>query len=347
MDVIDKIKGLLKEVGESINTQRSQFGSKSVTKGEKDKIIEMSVKIDTCRTLCETRVVGLKLVIEHRNTDIERIVQASLQSVQTSTPRPTYSSVATRSVAIPNKNKIIIKSENIEKFDKELRQKISPTKEKVNVTFYKKINNNTAIINTASKEESERLTKAITEKITEVKVQQEKLLDPSIVIFRTNNILKEDVTEFFKESFGLDPVSVHKITGPKASRMYVHCSPELYQKLPAEKRLQIKWESLSFVDCINPRLCKKCCRFGHGEKFYKASEEYIKFINTNKEISCTNCLYARVAKACAYKDVDKKLNDKEVVGKCLQSIEHTTLNKNCPCYLKAVENLRSKTNFGS
>lgn len=124
------------------------------------------------------------------------------------------------------------------------------------------------------------------EKITNIKVHQEKLLDPSIVIFRTNNIQEEDVAEFFNESYGIAPVSVlHKVTGVKASRIYVRCSPELYQLLPTEKRIRIKWEFLSFVDAINPRLCKKCCRFGHSDKFCRASEEYITFVNAQKEIT--------------------------------------------------------------
>lgn len=172
-------------------------------------------------------------------------------------------------------------------------------------------------------------------------------MDPSIVIFRTNNINEEDVINFFQESYGSAPISVNKVSGVRASRIYVRCSPEQYQQLPMDKRIRIMWESLAFVDAVNPRLCKKCCRFGHSEKFCKASEAYIKFIEANSEISCTNCLYANVAKECKYKEIDKSLYNKEIVGKCLQSIDHTTHNKNCPCYLKAVENLRSKTNFGS
>lgn len=147
MEIIDKLKGLLKEVGDHITTQRSQFGSKILTKLEKDKILEMVTKMETCKTLCETLVDGLKLVVENKNSDIERIVKTSLQSIQSiqpTTPRPTYSNVATSSVSFPkkktiNKNKIIIKAEDIEKFDKELKQKICPSKERVNVTFYKKL----------------------------------------------------------------------------------------------------------------------------------------------------------------------------------------------------------------
>lgn len=57
-----------------------------------------------------------------------------------------------------------MKAENMDQFDKDLKAKISPAKEKINVTFYKKVNSNTAVINTASKEESIKLTKIINDR---------------------------------------------------------------------------------------------------------------------------------------------------------------------------------------
>lgn len=93
-------------------------------------------------------VEGLKTTLENKNSDIEKIVKESFHSVKTAlAPRPTYSSVATKSVAATNvaankktinKNKIIINAENIDEFDKQLKQKICPQKVKVNVTFYLK-----------------------------------------------------------------------------------------------------------------------------------------------------------------------------------------------------------------
>lgn len=47
MDIFGKLKDLLKEVGEHTETQLNQFGSKSVTRTEKDTVISMANKIKT------------------------------------------------------------------------------------------------------------------------------------------------------------------------------------------------------------------------------------------------------------------------------------------------------------
>lgn len=82
-------------------------------------------------------VESIKMLLENKQSDIEKIVKTSNYSMKTSAQRPTYSSVTANKKTI-NKNKIIIKADNIDQFDKELKQKICPNKEKVNVTFYKK-----------------------------------------------------------------------------------------------------------------------------------------------------------------------------------------------------------------
>lgn len=98
--------------------------------------------------------------------------------------------------------------------------------------------------------------------------------DLCIVIFRTNNITEEDVVNYY-DSFGSAPVLVNTVTGAKASRIYVHCSLDQYKQLLTEKRLCTMWEFLTFVDAVNPFMCRKCSRFGHIEKFCKADEYYM------------------------------------------------------------------------
>lgn len=46
---------------------------------------------------------------------------------------------------------------------------------------------------------------------------------------------------------------VSKITTARASRTYIQLHPDQYRKVVNLGELPIKWESLSFVDAINPR----------------------------------------------------------------------------------------------
>lgn len=330
------------------NSIRAQFLGKSMTREEKDTVLAKAAEIDTSTKSTITAAKKIKKVLDDTEATIKSTVTAALHT-NTKSIRPMYSSIAANSnnKKTVNKNRIIIKTDNAEKFDQQLKQKVSPEKEKVKVTFYKKLNNNTCIINTASKEESEKLTKIIAARIPEAKVQQERLLDPTICIFRCNNVSEKDVETHFVDAFGIKPTTTTKVTGPKASRIYVRCSAELYKLLPVEKRIRILWESLAFEDAVNPRFCRKCQRFGHVEKFCKAEDRVIQFVNDYKEATCTNCLHSSIAKQCQYKNIASSLANKELVGKCIDSIDHVTNNKNCPHYQKAVENLRAKTDFGS
>lgn len=154
MDTIKKLNDLLKEVKALTKKIRAQFKGKSVNKPEKDTIIESSNKIDTCIGTSIDLIKDMKKILENDHSSIQNVVKEALHSRVTAAARPTFSNVVANKKQI-NKNRIIIKTENVEAFDKQLKQKVSPSKEKVNVTFYKKINNNTCIINTATKEESD------------------------------------------------------------------------------------------------------------------------------------------------------------------------------------------------
>lgn len=73
MDIITKLKDLLAEVGKHTETQLNQFASKTVTKTEKDTLISMANKIKNLKSTAESLVDGLKIVLENKNTDIEKI----------------------------------------------------------------------------------------------------------------------------------------------------------------------------------------------------------------------------------------------------------------------------------
>lgn len=121
-----------------------------------------------------------------------------------------------------NKNKITIKSDNIEKFYTELLQKVQLHKEKVKMIFYKQIILNTAIINTATKEESDKLTVIISDRIQEAQVQQENLLDPTICIFRDSNISEEDIEVKVLEAYDRFLLLKSLVQRPVGSTFVVH-----------------------------------------------------------------------------------------------------------------------------
>lgn len=100
-------------------------------------IIKSSNKIDTCITNSETVSLTIKTILEEKQANIQNVVKTAVYSHIPGTPKPMYSNVVqNKKPAI--KNKIITKSQNIDEFDKQLKSKVSPTKENINVTFYKK-----------------------------------------------------------------------------------------------------------------------------------------------------------------------------------------------------------------
>lgn len=349
MDTLKAINDLITAVTDNTEKIGKQFNSKSVTRTEKETILSSTKDINIQMINLKAIAEKLKIILETKKDQIQDVVKCVLHSQSITTPavaKPSYSNIVQNRKPIINKNKIIIKADNIDAFDKQVKSKVNLAKENVQVTFYKKLNNNTAIINTASKADSEKLADLIKSRVTDCKVTHEKLLDPTILLFRTNNVTEDDVRTYFQESFGSEPVTITKVQGAKGSRIYIRCTPEQYRQLPADKRLRINWESLAFTDSLNPRYCKKCLRFGHSEKYCKAEDNYTNFVNNHKEHTCVNCLYTAVSKSCQYKDIHTHLINTEFVKTCAASIEHTTLDKNCPVYLKAVENLTSKINFG-
>lgn len=95
------------------------------------------MEIDTCMVKCMGLSNNIKSIITGKELNIH-IVLKSILHVQQPSARQSYSDIAANKKKMINKNKIIIKSDNMEDFDKQLKSKVIPHTDKVNATFYKK-----------------------------------------------------------------------------------------------------------------------------------------------------------------------------------------------------------------
>lgn len=71
-----------------------------------------------------------------------------------------------------------------------------------------KKNTNTIIINTATKKDSRKLSSLIRDRVKQADVQEEKFLDPTIYVFRTNNVSMVHVKNFFQDTY--NPTRVYQ-----------------------------------------------------------------------------------------------------------------------------------------
>lgn len=345
---LEQLGRLLADVTGLTDTIAKQSSDKKLNKAQQN--TALSTNLGNINTKIGEAVLVLEKLKKLHNatiTDIQSVVRSALHSGVTQGTRPISYRDATLNKRTVPKNKLIIKSEKIDDVEKELKKKVCLTKSKVNVTFFKKINSNTCIINTASREDQIKLATEIKSKIDTCQVIEEKLLNPTILVFRTKNIKDEDINEYFQDTTGEKPISTNKISTDKASRTYVQLSPHQYKTVTANgsNRIRINWESLPFVDSINPR-CSVCNRFGHPAKYCKSHDYYKDFVKTCNE-SCSNCVADKIHKGpVKFKDLSDYFKNNTLVSQLCSEIDHPATSKNCPCYIKACEDLKGKIDFG-
>lgn len=63
-----------------------------------------------------------------------------------------------------------------------------------------------------TKEDSSELAQQIKSKIKECTAQKQKLLNSTILLFRTRNISEEDINEYFADTTDSEPVYANKIS---------------------------------------------------------------------------------------------------------------------------------------
>lgn len=349
---LDDLGQLIKNVKAATDGIRLQFPDKSVSR-KKSTIMEFADNIDNFMAEATLKIQNIDKLLKSKSTEVQSAVRAILHDEKkflgkTQGPAVSFRDALLNKPKPAPKNKIIIKATDIKAFDKQLKQKINIAKNKINVTFYKQINENTCIINTATKEDSNELAQQIRDKIKECTVQEQKLLNPTILLFRTKNISEEDVKEYFIDTTGSEPVHINKISTERAARTYIQLTPAQYKSLPTDGRLRINWEAVPFVVAINPRKCQKCDRYGHPEKFCRASDEYVQLAKTCKEnTTCTSCVADKIRANCSHNEFNNSIKDLSNIKEAMAGVDHAAHSKSCPCYDKAYADLKSRIDFGA
>lgn len=112
----------------------------------------------------------------------------------------------------------------------------------------------------------------------------------------------------------------------KSFNIIIEISPNAYKFIASFKKLNIGWRQCNIYEHHNIMQCFKCYRFGHqanvcknGTTCSKCSEEHSSSVCQSTEFKCINCSISKVK-------LNMNLN-----------ASHTAYDRECPCYVRLVE----------
>lgn len=142
-----------------------------------------------------------------------------------------------------------------------------------------------------------------------------------------NSFSQENFIKEFKPSFKVGP------RGKEHVHWVVECSPGLRKDIINRLRLYIAWVSCRVKDYVAISRCFKCQGLGHVGKYCKKEQNI-----------CGHC-------ACEGHEVKNcpKIMERPICINCKNqksSDTHKVSDKNCPAYVKAMQQLIDKTDYG-
>lgn len=162
----------------------------------------------------------------------------------------------------------------------DIKKKVQPDKENISVTKMSIVNKNLIKITTESKDDASKLKTIIHERIKNVQVEEEKKLQPRIIVFGVDSETSDEEiieqiysnnlnvnTQFEKEIFKkhCKVIKRTKVTNGGQQNIILEIHPSIRSNLfiGGVKRVKINWRKLSWKDSVFVLRCKKCCRAGH------------------------------------------------------------------------------------
>lgn len=234
-----------------------------------------------------------------------------------------------------NENKIVVKSKNKEKGNREIRETLKtvmePTQELIRTV--KEINNGGLIIECGDQQSRQQIERELNEKMGE-DFEVEKIKDIRnkgvFKIIGMNENLDEDriITCIKKQNdiFNEKEIKIVKIYENKNTRresynIIVETDRETCEKIIEKKRIKIEWSFLRVFECESVMRCYKCLGFRH-----KAQE------CTNKK-ACGKCAGSHEMKECTSEEINcvnclELVKKKKITGET----NHYAFSRACPAF---------------
>lgn len=219
---------------------------------------------------------------------------------------------------------------------------LAPAKEKLQIRGVKKIANNGVLVETATKEDMERVLK-------NEKLQAAGLVTglpakkrPRIIIYDVpkDHTEKEFLNSLRQQNLGDDKaqgeVKISHRTGNKnldTVNYVLEVAPSTREALLKQDRVYIGWLSLKVRDYLTVSRCYKCQSFGHVSKYCKATNDVCGHCGCEGH-TFNNCPKKNESPVC--------INCKRATKPC----NHSTRSPECPAYKFALTNLIAKIDYG-
>lgn len=119
-----------------------------------------------------------------------------------------------------------------------------------------------------------------------------------------------------------------------AGNLIMEVDPEFFCKVILLKNLKLGWQNCRVSEYFGIVRCFKCCRYGHIAA------------KCEGKLTCGKCSGEHKTEECK-SDLMKCVNCQDVINKSNIQIDlnHTVFDAKCKCYMKIVENIKSKINY--
>lgn len=280
-----------------------------------------------------------------------KIEELQRNSVNCEPNTMTYSSALqkttdNRITTIPS---LIIKpkqQQNPELTKNELRQKIKLSELKVGIKNSRPTKNGSLIIRCHSRREMEILKNEAEKNLQNYEIQLTKLRNPRFKIVGCEGNLNEEELEtciraqnqFIADSDEMKITFVKEIKSKHTHTIYGECSPELFSKFMAVKKIFVGWESCPIYEDISILRCYKCQGYYHKSDNCPQKIEKCEYCAGNHSVKdncpknmkkCINCV-----------DANNKYN-------LNHEVTHLASDPICPSYQYLLGVLRSRINYGN
>lgn len=228
--------------------------------------------------------------------------------------------------------------------EKEIINKLNPTKLKIGVKRMKRINKGGVLIQTSTEHEMEKLKiELVDSKLdTDFTIASPKKFNPSIIVFDVEDSYKgEELAEVIAaQNDGLE-VSDLDVKFPIRSRKQgynnwvIQMLPDAFATLSRRDKINLKWRRYTFKEHFRITQCYKCAEYGHLARNCKnaqicrncSNSDHL-LDNCSQEVFCINCHSA-----------NQKFN-------LNLDNYHSPYSRNCPQYQRLVNRLSKRTNYG-
>lgn len=259
------------------------------------------------------------------------------------------------SKVLNNKNEVLLikpkdDKQKCEQTHQDLKMKINPSKLAVAVDTVKNIRNGGVAINLNNSSSKEILKKSVTKELgNQYEVIEAVARNPKVIIvgIESDTLDQEDddILRSICEQNELKLINGKELQGIKIKRKFLsknkkygnivmEVEGEIYKILIKKEKINIGWKKCNVYEYDNIIRCYKCGAFNHMAKECKNEESCSKCAGphkttqcTAKESKCINCIHAN-------QKLRMNLN-----------INHMAQDRECPCYKRIVEKLRSKVNY--